>query len=61
MGLNIKNQKNEKSIDYCKADHNVYCFFRAIFRLAIQAFFRFTDVTEFMIGIAILYRWRMSQ
>ena len=26
------------------------------------AFFRFTNVTdEFMIGITILYRWRMSQ
>ena len=29
--------------------------FRTIFRLAIPAFFRFTDVTEFMIGITIQY------
>ena len=28
---------------------------------AIPAFFRFTDITEFMIGITTLYRWRMSQ
>ena len=34
---------------------NVYCFFITIFRLAIPAFFRFTDVTEFVIGITILY------
>ena len=27
--------------------------FRTIFRLAIPAFFRFSDVTEFMIGIAM--------
>ena len=26
--------------------NNVYCFFITIFRLAIPAFFRFTDVTE---------------
>ena len=30
-------------------------------RLAIPVFFRFTDVAEFMIGITILYRWRMLQ
>ena len=41
--------KNEKSKDYCKADqNNMYCFFITIFRLAIPAFFRFTDVTELM-------------
>ena len=28
--------------------NNVYCLFITIFRLAIPAFFRFTDVTEFM-------------
>ena len=28
--------------------NNVYCFFITLFRLAIPAFFRFTDVTEFM-------------
>ena len=28
--------------------NNVYCFFITIFRLAIPAFFRFTDVTELM-------------
>ena len=38
--------KNEKSEDYRKADHNsVYFFFITIFRLAIPAFFRFTDAT----------------
>ena len=41
--------------------HDVYCFFITVFRLAIPVFFRFTDVTEPMIGIKILYRWRMSQ
>ena len=35
--------------------NNVHCFFITIFRLAIPAFFRFTDVTEFVIGITILY------
>ena len=30
---------------------NVYCFFITIFWLAIPAFFRFTDVTELMMGI----------
>ena len=41
--------KNEKSKDYCKADlkQRVLSFI-TIFRLAIQAFFRFTDVTELM-------------
>ena len=49
--------KNQKSKHYCKADQtNVYCFFLTIFRLATPAFFRFTDVPEFMIGITILYR-----
>ena len=39
--------KNEKSKDYFKADqNNAYCFFITIFRLAILAFFRFTDVPE---------------
>ena len=33
----------------------MYCFFITIFRLAIPAFFRFTDVTELMIWITILY------
>ena len=28
--------------------NNVYCFFITIFRLAVPAFFRFTDVTELM-------------
>ena len=42
-------QKN-KSKDYCKADNNVCCFFRTIFRLATPAFFRFTDGTELMTG-----------
>ena len=41
--------------------HDEYCFFITVFRLAIPVFFRFTDVTEPMIGITILYRWRMSQ
>ena len=41
--------------------HDVYCFFITVFRLAIPVFFRFTDVTEPMIGITILHRWRMSQ
>ena len=49
--------KKEKSKDYCKTDQdNVYCFFITIFRLAIPAFSRFTDVTEFMIGITIVFR-----
>ena len=39
--------KNEKSKDYCKADlKQGVLFFITIFRLAIPAFFRFTDVTE---------------
>ena len=53
--------KNEKSKDYCKADNNMYCFFRTTFRLVTPAFFRLTNVTELMIGVTILYRWRMSQ
>ena len=37
--------KNEKSKDYCKADlKQRVLFFTTIFRLAIPAFFRFTDV-----------------
>ena len=41
--------KNEKSKDYCKADlKQRVLFFITIFRLAIPAFFRFTDVTELM-------------
>ena len=37
--------KNEKSKDYCKADlKQRVLFFITIFRLAILAFFRFTDV-----------------
>ena len=41
--------KNEKSEDYSKADlKQRVLFFITIFRLAIPAFFRFTDVTEFM-------------
>ena len=31
------------------------------FTLAIPAFFRFRDVTEFIIGITISNRWRMLQ
>ena len=35
--------------DYCKADLKQHVlFFITIFRLAIPAFFRFTDVTELM-------------
>ena len=41
--------KNEKSEDYSKADlKQRVLFFITIFRLAIPAFFRFTDVTELM-------------
>ena len=41
--------KNEKSKDYCKADlKQRVMFFITIFRLAIPAFFTFTDVTELM-------------
>ena len=37
---------NEKSKDYCKADlKQRVLFFITIFRLAIPAFFSFTDVT----------------
>jgi len=35
--------------------HDEYCFFIAVFRLAIAVFFRFTDIAEPMIGITILY------
>ena len=39
----------KKSKDYCKADlKQRILFFITIFRLAIPAFFRFTDVTELM-------------
>ena len=49
----ILRTKNEKSKDYCKADqNNVYCFFIAIFRLAILAFFRLTDVNLQKAGMA---------
>ena len=38
--------KNEKSKDYCKADSEQrVLFFITIFRLAVPAFFRFTDVS----------------
>ena len=41
--------ENEKSEDYSKADlKQRVLFFITIFRLAIPAFFRFTDVTELM-------------
>ena len=41
-------QKHKKSKDYCKADlKQRILFFITIFRLAIPAFFRFTDVTEY--------------
>ena len=41
--------KNKKSKDYCKADlKQRILFFITIFRLAIPAFFRFTEVTELM-------------
>ena len=43
--------KNEKSKDYCKADlkQRVLFFITIlVLRLAIPAFFRFTDVTELM-------------
>ena len=44
-----KKTKNEKSKDYYKADlKQSVLFFITIFRLAIPAFFRFTDVTELM-------------
>ena len=56
-GSRTRGRKNEKSKDYCKADqNNVYCFFMIIFRLATPAFFKFTNVTEFVEGITILYR-----
>ena len=41
--------KDEKSEDYSKADlKQRVLFFITIFRLAIPAFFRFTDVTKLM-------------
>ena len=43
--------RNKKSKDYCKADlkqRTGILFFITIFRLAIPAFYRFTDVTELM-------------
>ena len=49
----ILRTKNQKSKDYCKAgQNNVYCFFIAIFRLAILAFFRLTDVNVKKAGMA---------
>ena len=51
MDWNLKKiwNKNEKSKDYCKADlKQRLLFFKTIFRLAIPAFLRFTDVTELM-------------
>ena len=46
---NDKGNKNEKSEDYSKVDlKQRVLFFITIFRLAIPAFFRFTDVTELM-------------
>ena len=49
--------KTRSPKDYCNAsDNNVYCLVIAIFWLATLAFFRFTDVIEFMMGITILYR-----
>ena len=43
----IIHNKNEKSEDYSKADlKQRVLFFITIFRLAIPAFFRFTDATE---------------
>ena len=48
--ITYSGDKNEKSKDYCKADlkQRVLFLFLTIFRLAIPAFFRFTDVTELM-------------
>ena len=46
---NYTEAKNKKSKDYCKADlKQRMLFFITIFRLAIAALFRFTDVTELM-------------
>ena len=48
-GTLLRNNKNEKSEDYSKADlKQRVLFFITIFRLAIPAFFRFTDVAELM-------------
>ena len=45
LAFSNSSKKREKSENYCKADHNiVYCFFITIFRLAMPAFFKFTDV-----------------
>ena len=50
--------KNEKSKDYCKADlKQRVLFFITIFRLAIPAFFRFTDVLLInLLGIVLTPR-----
>ena len=44
----LTQNKNEKSEDYSKADlkQRVLFFFITIFRLAMPAFFRFTDVIK---------------
>ena len=40
--------------NYCKADYNnLHCFSVTIFRLAIPAFFRFTEVTEWFTGFQV--------
>ena len=47
--------KNEKSKDYCKADlKQRVLFFITVFRLAIPAFFRFTDVLHILYIIIII-------
>ena len=43
-----KEPKTRSSKTNAKLIQNVYCFFITIFRLAIPAFFRLTDVTELM-------------
>ena len=49
LGRGLQRVKNEKSKDYCKADlRQRVLFFITMFRLAIPAFFGFTDVTELM-------------
>ena len=53
--------KTKKSKDYCKADLKQHIlFFITIFRLAIPAFFRFTDVTELM-GPKMFERFRFKE
>ena len=48
-GTLLRNNKNEKSEGYSKADlKQRVLFFITIFRLAIPVFFRFTDVAELM-------------